>query len=247
MESLACLMATVGPHTFAIPLEWVRTIVPSPPPLPMPGTPPHVRGTVELLERWLAQIDLRCVLGLQSLPAQQAALAEDFADHEAQHAMLTAGDATPCRFQAWLDTVPSATPSQALMLRQLADQHEALHRSLAAGDASPLPAFLEQLRSARIRLEEDVREVTISIEPNGHPLAITVDTVHRVEEVTVLEPVMGNRLVRYGEGQTGVLLDLELLLGKRAWTATVAAAAQSAPAEAPGAPGAPARPEPATA
>lgn len=246
MEESPCLMASVGEHTFAIPLQWIRNIAQTPEILTLPQTPPHIRGTVNILDAWTALVDMRQLCGLRTMQEERGELVDSLhlqqSEHErwvdelvdaAQAQARFSGEVNPhkCAFGRRYANFEHHSPRLTQLFRLFGDAHEQLHAvatevrdfqrvgqhaeaAKRANDARrvELARMNELFDRAFSMLEEAPREVTVSIEPDGQPLAIAVDTVHRVELVHEVERTVGQPIAKYGDNSHAILLESSFLL-----------------------------------
>jgi purine-binding chemotaxis protein CheW len=57
---------TLGAEDFGVPITWVQEIIRHTPPRPVPGSPPHVEGVINLRGRIIPVIGLRTRFGVRS-------------------------------------------------------------------------------------------------------------------------------------------------------------------------------------
>jgi chemotaxis signal transduction protein len=139
------LLARVADVRVALPIHAVREVVIVPPVMPVPNAPPHVRGVVNLRGSILKALDLRLLLGMQSLDEeirQMEALFEQRAgDHRnwlneliscihEQREFRLARNPHNCAFGKWYDSYRPANSSLAFLSfwRTLDAPHQRLHR-----------------------------------------------------------------------------------------------------------------------
>lgn len=201
---------TLGEEEFAFSMEHVREILRVERPNEVPDTPPYVLGIVTVRGNILPVIDLRILLGLQTLDAEVVANAARVREHfrgwfESAKALVQTDVARSCgfagleRLRAW--HTGFSTSSQALMevlsqIRVAADKaqrglqqtYAATRGARAIFDAEAAPNATEVLRLVgefeglvKANIAEDQRLVVV--QSNGTLLALLVDRVREVLDV----------------------------------------------------------------
>lgn len=247
-EPRSCLMASVGEHTFAIPLEWIRNIVQTPDIVPLPNAPPHIRGTVLMIDGWTSLVDMRRVCGLRTVQDERDELVgqlrirqqehQSWLDRLAESAESEAPfdgevDPTKCAFGRWYAGFVPPNPRMVMLFEQFGDAHVAVHevaievaklqrqgkheearRRVALARTRELARLLILFDRTYAMIEDVNREVTISLQAGGVSVSIAVDTVHRVENVTMVDRVGRNQIVKYSDGKHAILLEADLVLAR---------------------------------
>lgn len=146
------------------------------------------------------------------------------------NASVALGRSEACRFGLWISQLEPPSPRLELVFRHFKSADDELHAAsdevralLCTRKPDEAKRRLDEVRRAemhRLReifaraehlLDEAPREVTVAIEADGAPLAIAVDSVHRVETVASIDRSMDQPIAKYGEQQHAILLERSFL------------------------------------
>ena len=136
-----------GNQSFAMPVRWVREMVPMPQVTKMPKLPPHVRGVINLRGQVMPLVDLRVRLGMISCHEESQILIDMFEAREEEHRQWLAElensvkekrkfnlatDPHECAFGKWYYAYDEHTSTNRCMnldsmLRKFEDPHERIH------------------------------------------------------------------------------------------------------------------------
>ena len=153
-----CVVVGAGDQKFAVPVKYVREMVPMPPVVKVPHVPDHVRGVINLRGKVLPLVDLRTRLGMLSCASESQDMIRMLEEREDDHrnwlneldASLAEGrefglaqDPHQCAFGKWYDAYdPHSGLAKCLaldsVLIKFQDPHNRIHA--VAGQALELAA-----------------------------------------------------------------------------------------------------------
>jgi purine-binding chemotaxis protein CheW len=167
-----------GEQRFALPVEFVREMVPMPKVVEVPRTPPHVRGVINLRGRVLPLIDLRVRLGMVSCLDEAQSLVQMMSDREHDHRNwmdalqgcleedreFTLGrDPHKCKFGQWYYAYdPKTTTAHCLALDSVLIKFEDPHKRVHALADQLLNQAKDGDREGALAALEKARQTTMA-------------------------------------------------------------------------------------
>ena len=203
---------------YAVSSAHVREMVVMPKIVPVPKTPSHIRGVINLRGQVISVMDLRLRLGLASMMDEIAKLDAMLSQREQDHInWLTelessvrerrefrlATDPHKCGFGLWYDNYETENRVMAFYLRKFDRPHKAIHgiaqktNALVAQEnfdaaielidqtrSNELAEMVDLFHGARELLVRSSREVALVLDFGEMVMAISADSVARVESFT---------------------------------------------------------------
>ena len=171
-EETQHLVFSVKDVEFAVPVTAVREMIPLPDTVPIPDSPPWMRGVVNLRNETFKLIDFRLRIGMPSLQQEKQQLIEDLEKREQEHKAWVDnlekavrenttfnGETDPhkCNFGKWYDSFQSSNGAVMLELKKFDEPHKMIHATakealalLQQGKQEEALALIERRKSGEL-------------------------------------------------------------------------------------------------